>query len=182
MKSKKFSRFFRFLALMLCALFVFAGCGGGGKNETPGGGDDNPGGGDKNPGGDTEQLEYDTRGLTPQEYSIANLTAVDDYGRTVEVVDPTNAEKRYVGVFYFAWLGSQGMTGIYDVNELEKLGDDSPLYDTNDMTGASPTHQFSFCQRAAIWVLYDERSVGDRAACRIAHDVEYRLYFIRLYK
>ena len=129
---------------MLCALFVFAGCGGGGKNETPGGGDDNPGGGDKNPGGDTEQLEYDTRGLTPQEYSIANLTAVDDYGRTVEVVDPTNAEKRYVGVFYFAWLGSQGMTGIYDVNELEKLGDDSPLYDTNDMTGASPTHQFHF--------------------------------------
>lgn len=89
-------------------------------------------------------MQYDTRGLTPQQYSVANLTAVDDYGRTVEVADPTNAEKKYVGVFYFAWLGSQGMTGIYDVNKLEQLGDDSPLYDTNDQTGQSPTHQFHF--------------------------------------
>lgn len=130
MKAKRFSRFFRAAALALCGLFAFAGCGTGGKDP------DNQGGGN--------QLQYDTRGLTPQQYSVANLTAVDDYGRTVTVADPTNAEKRYVGVFYFAWLGSQGMTGIYDVNKLEQLGDDSPLYDTNDTTGQSPTHQFHF--------------------------------------
>ena len=129
MKSK-FSRFFRAAALTLCGLFAFAGCATGGKDP------DDSGGGSK--------LQYDTRGLTPQQYSVANLTAVDDYGRTVTVADPTNTEKRYVGVFYFAWLGSQGMTGIYDVNELEKLGDDSPLYDTADTTGQSPTHQFHF--------------------------------------
>lgn len=134
MKAKRFSRFFRAAALALCGLFAFAGCGTGGTD------DKDP---DTPPGGGT-QLQYDTRGLTPQQYSVANLTAVDDYGRTVTVADPTNAEKRYVGVFYFAWLGSQGMTGIYDVNKLEQLGDDSPLYDTNDTTGQSPTHQFHF--------------------------------------
>lgn len=95
------------------------------------------------PSESTSQLKYDTRGLTPQEYSVANLTAVDDYGRTVEVVDPTDVEKRYVGVFYFVWLGEQGMTGIYDVDKLEKLGDDSPLYDPNNTT-ESPVHQFHF--------------------------------------
>ena len=134
MKAKRFSRFFRAAALALCGLFAFAGCATGGTD------DKDP---DTPPGGGT-QLQYDTRGLTPQQYSVANLTAVDDYGRTVTVADPTNAEKRYVGVFYFAWLGSQGMTGIYDVNKLEQLGDDSPLYDTNDTTGQSPTHQFHF--------------------------------------
>lgn len=35
------------------------------------------------------------------------------------------------------------MTGIYDVNKLEKLGDDSPLYDPNN-TRESPAHQFHF--------------------------------------
>lgn len=134
MKAKRFSRFFRAAALALCGLFAFAGCATGGTDDKDP--DTPPGGGN--------QLQYDTRGLTPQQYSVANLTAVDDYGRTVTVADPTNAEKRYVGVFYFAWLGSQGMTGIYDVNKLEQLGDDSPLYDTNDTTGQSPTHQFHF--------------------------------------
>ena len=124
MKGSKFLKM-----LMVCALSTafLCGCARGGKD-----------------GGTTTQLKYDTRGLTPQEYSVANLVATDDYGRKVEVRDPTNAEKKYVGVFYFLWLGSQGMTGIYDVNKLEKLGDDSPLYDTDDQTGQSPTGQFHF--------------------------------------
>ena len=130
MKGNRIKGFLRAIALGLVCIFALTACHGG-KNP-----DDGSGGG--------TQLQYDTRGLTPQQYSIANLTAIDDYGRTVEVVDPTNTEKRYVGVFYFAWLGSQGMTGIYDVNKLEQLGDDSPLYDTNDQTGQSPTHQFHF--------------------------------------
>ena len=123
MKGKNFLKMFT--ACALSAVFL-CGCAGGGNGD---GGDD---------------LKYDTRGLTPQEYSVANLVATDDYGRTVEVRDPTNAEKKYVGVFYFLWLGSQSMTGIYDVNKLEKLGDDSPLYDTDDQTGQSPTGQFHF--------------------------------------
>ena len=90
--------------LLAAALFALTACGGGNTSEA----------------GNT--LKYDTRGLTPQEYSVANLIAADDYGRTVEVSDPSGAAKKYVGLFYFAWLGSQSMTGIYDVNKLEKLG------------------------------------------------------------
>lgn len=123
----KGSKFLKMLTVCALSTAFLCGCASGGKD-----------------GGTTTQLKYDTRGLTPQEYSVANLVATDDYGRKVEVRDPTNAEKKYVGVFYFLWLGSQGMTGIYDVNKLEKLGDDSPLYDTDDQTGQSPTGQFHF--------------------------------------
>ncbi len=126
MNQSKIGKLLRASALAVASLFVFGAC-------TP---TDGP--------GEETQLEYDTRGLTPQEYSVANLTAVDEFGRTIEVVDPTDAEERYVGVFYFVWLGSQGMTGIYDVSKLEQLGEDSPLYDTDDQTGQSPTHQFHF--------------------------------------
>lgn len=87
-------------------------------------------------------LKTDTRNLTPQEYSIANLTAVDDYGRTVTIADPSG-EDTYVGMFYFAWLGSQNMTGIYDVDKLEKTDRDA-LYDPVDDTGKSPAWQFHF--------------------------------------
>ncbi len=127
-KDKRSGKRSKVLALGVAAAISLAGCGGGGESSSSGG----------------AQLSFDTRGLTPQQYSIANLTAVDDYGRTVEICDPSDAGKKYVGLFYFAWLGSQDMTGIYDVSELEKLGEDSPLYDTHDTTGQSPTHQFHF--------------------------------------
>ena len=84
----------------------------------------------------------DTRNLSPQEYSIANLTAVDDYGRTVTVADPSG-DDLYVGMFYFAWLGSQEMTGIYNVTELER-NDRDALYNPVDTTGKSPAWQFHF--------------------------------------
>lgn len=57
--------------LLAAALFALTACGGGNTSEA----------------GNT--LKYDTRGLTPQEYSVANLIAADDYGRTVEVSDPS---------------------------------------------------------------------------------------------
>ena len=118
----------RALALGMAAALALAGCGG--KTDSSSG---------------ESGLSFDTRGLTPQQYSIANLTAVDDYGRTVEICDPSDAEKKYVGLFYFAWLGSQdNMEGIYDISELEKLGADSPLYDPHDTTGSSPAHEFHF--------------------------------------
>ena len=121
-------KIFSILTAGILSLAMLGGC-----NRTPNGG-----------GSGDPVLSYDTRGLTPQQYSVANLVATDDYGRTVEVRDPLNADKKYVGVFYFLWLGSQSMTGIYDVNELEKLGENSPLYDPNDATGQSPKGQFHF--------------------------------------
>ena len=75
----------------MASVMSFAvGCGGASDNDDNGG----------------VTVKYDKRNLTPQEYSIANLTAVDDYGRTVTVKDPSS-EKKYLGMFYFAWLGNR---------------------------------------------------------------------------
>lgn len=120
MRKGKFRQALGTMSLALASLFVFGAC-----THTPFERRGNA-------------LDFDTRGLTAQEYSVANLTAVDDYGRTVTVIDPSDESRRYVGLFYFTWLGSQGMTGIYDVNKLEQLGADSPLYDTDDATAQVP--------------------------------------------
>lgn len=101
------------------------------------------------------ELKSDTRNLSPQEYSIANLTAIDDYGRTVEIAEPGTGDK-YVGLFYFAWLGNQGMTGIYDVDKLEKENP-AALYDPQDATGKSPAFQFHFTNEP----LYGYYSMND---------------------
>lgn len=153
----------RTAALALASLFVFGAC-------SPGTDSDNGGGG--------TQLDFDTRGLTPQEYSVANLTAVDDYGRTITVTDPTNADKKYVGLFYFTWLGSQGMSGIYDVSKLEDLGEDSPLYDTDDTTGQSPTHQFHFMSEPlyGYYSMRDEWVIARHIELLTLADIDYILF------
>lgn len=153
----------RTAAIALASLFVFGAC-------SPGTDPDNGGGG--------TQLDFDTRGLTPQEYSVANLTAVDDYGRTITVADPTNADKKYVGLFYFTWLGSQGMSGIYDVSKLEDLGEDSPLYDTDDTTGQSPTHQFHFMSEPlyGYYSMRDEWVIARHVELLTLADIDYILF------
>ena len=45
-------------------------------------------------------------------------------------------------MFYFAWLGSQGSTGVYDVTKLERDNPDA-LYDPTNTTD-SPAWQFHF--------------------------------------
>ncbi len=166
----KFRKILKAAALGLASLFVLGACTPQRPSEP---GQENP------PGGGTDtQLEYDTRGLTPQEYSIANLTAVDDYGRTVTVVDPSDASKRYVGLFYFTWLGSQGMTGIYDVSKLEQLGAESPLYDTDDQTGQSPTHQFHFMSEPlyGYYSLRDPWVIARHVELLTLADIDYILF------
>ena len=117
-------------AALSCMLALsIASCGG--RNDTPPTPQPPP----------TDELKTDTRNYTAQEYSIANLTAVDDYGRTVTVADPTTDDV-YVGLFYFAWLGNQHMTGIYDVNKLEQTNPDA-LYDPK-ANPDSPPWQFHF--------------------------------------
>ena len=94
----------------MASVMSFAvGCGGASYNDDNGG----------------VTVKYDKRNLTPQEYSVANLTAVDDYGRTVTVKDPSS-EKKYLGMFYFAWLGNQGASGgTYDVTKLQRENPDA---------------------------------------------------------
>ncbi len=127
------------LCLSAAMLFAATACFDSG---TTSGGNSASGGKTSESQSTIDKLPNDDRYLSPQEYSIANLTAIDDYGRTVVVKDPDNASKKYVGMFYFAWLGSQGSNGIYDVTKLER---DNPtaLYDPTNTT-ESPAWKFHF--------------------------------------
>ena len=72
------------LCMSAAMLFAATACGDSGN-----GGNTSSGGGTSASESTTDKLPNDNRYLTPQEYSIANLTAIDDYGRTVTVKDPT---------------------------------------------------------------------------------------------
>ena len=77
--------------------------------------------------------------------TVNKLQTTDDYGRSVDYIDGYKTDKsRYVGLFYFTWLGWHGnqMDGIYDIS---KLIDDDPtsLWDT-DSNSASPLGKYHF--------------------------------------
>ena len=82
--------------------------------------------------------------VTKQE-TVNKLQATDDYGRSVDYIAGYKTDKeRYVGLFYFTWLGWHGneMSGIYDIS---KLLDEDPtsLWDTND-NSESPLGKYHF--------------------------------------
>ena len=129
------------VCLSAAVLFAATACGGDDAG-TSGGGNSAGGGNSSGSESTIDRLPNDDRYLTPQEYSIANLTAIDDYGRTVTVKDPNNESKKYLGMFYFAWLGSQGSSGVYDVTKLERENP-TALYDPTNTTN-SPAWQFHF--------------------------------------
>ena len=106
------------------------------------------GGGTDDP---TDDAIEDTRNLTPQQYAFANLAGEDDYGRKITVRNPADPSNIYVGVFYSVWLGTHfrrelANEDIYDVNKLEKLGDDSPLYVNKfyEENPDSPANEYHF--------------------------------------
>ena len=75
--------------------------------------------------------------------TINRLQATDDYGRSMGYMDGYKTDKeRYVGLFYFTWLGWHGgeMNGVYDVT---KLIDENPdaLWDTEG-TSESPLGKY----------------------------------------
>lgn len=77
--------------------------------------------------------------------TVNKLQATDDYGRSIDYIDGVKEDKdRYVGLFYFTWLGWHGreMDGVYDVS---KLIDEDPnaLWNTNG-TSNSPLGKYHF--------------------------------------
>ena len=77
---------------------------------------------------------YDTRVLSDNEFTFLNTSAVDALGRVSATADGIKKDKdRYVGLFYFTWLGQhQGagrQTGIYDITQLLEYNPDA-LWDT----------------------------------------------------
>lgn len=116
------------LSLFLCLLIFFlSGC-----NTNP------------VPAPPPEQTNNDQRGLTPQQYSMYNLAGTDMLGRPLEAVDGEKADKtRYVGLFYFVWLGQHKLEqdGIYDISKLERDNNEA-LFGTDN--ALSPAERFHF--------------------------------------
>ncbi len=132
-------KLFRKIAALCLAGCLLLPCGcsaSGGKNEN----DQNNGNGQ---GGNSGVVAYDeslrvedTRTLTPEEFTIANLSATDDFGRFLFTVDGKENKDRYVGMFFFLWLGQHGDTqrGIYDCSEITQNGTDLDAFQVNDDT------------------------------------------------
>lgn len=100
MKKSKLKRFISFIALVLCAAFgLLAGCSG-----------------------NTETSKTNARRtLNEYDFTKASFSTVDQLGREIT---PMHREKtdheRYVGVFYFLWLGTHlSSAGVYDVTKLQ---------------------------------------------------------------
>lgn len=74
-------------------------------------------------GGESATMKTDAkRGLNDYDFTKASYSAVDRLGREIT---PMNRKKtdheRYVGVFYFLWLGThESSAGVYDVTKLQK--------------------------------------------------------------
>ncbi len=124
--------------------FALAGCGG---EETPADGSG------FTPFDEGKRVE-DLRALTPQEYTAVNLVATDDYGRRLLTVDKKEDDDRYVGLFYFLWLGqnSESTRGIYDMAEITENGENIDAFQCNDRS--SPVGAAHFWGKP-VWGYYN---------------------------
>lgn len=98
----KKSRLLRILAVVLCACLGFmTGCTGGGKTDNG-----------------TEAK----RGLDAYDFTKASFASVDRLGREITPMHKQKTDhERYVGVFYFLWLGTHlSSAGVYDVTKLQQ--------------------------------------------------------------
>lgn len=133
-----------FLAIMLLMTAVFStACETG---EKPNGGTMTIEKGDKNNPTYTFVTDGELSVSTvSRQDTINKLSATDDFGRSFGYMDGYKTDKeRYVGIFYFTWLGYHGgeMNGIYDVT---KLIDENPdaLWNTNG-TAESPLGKYHY--------------------------------------
>ena len=97
----KKNRLFRILAVVLCACLGFlTGCTGSGTNSV------------------TEAK----RGLDDYGFTKASFASVDRLGREITPMHKQKTDhERYVGVFYFLWLGTHlSSAGVYDVTKLQQ--------------------------------------------------------------
>lgn len=133
---------FKTAALAFAALLAFgtAACNG----------DD--GGTDFVPFDESLRIE-DARGLSSMEYTLVNLSATDDFARTVDPVDQKTDSDRYVGLFYFLWLGVHNhSTSVFDVSEITQNGAHNEyFFDIADVN--SPENVYHFWGKP-VWGYY----------------------------
>ncbi len=116
------------LALIFTTIMGFTACGK--KNETQKA---------------IERTKEDTRALSDNEYTVNSISATDKYGRTYGPSDG-RIDGKYVGIFYFLWLGQHqgaGQNGIYNVTELLENDPDS-LWDISVTNKVSPLNTYHY--------------------------------------
>ncbi len=88
------------------------------------------------------RTEYDDRDLNEFEFTVNNIAATDALGRVFVSGDTENKE-RYVGMFYFLWLGISGSGTVYDISDLLENDPDS-LWSVAGGNSASPMGAYHF--------------------------------------
>jgi hypothetical protein len=80
----------------------------------------------------------------PYQRSVANVVAIDQLGRTFTAGGAIKKNKRYVGIFYFTWLGQhpESQTGNFDISILYR-NNPTALFDRKG-TPASPLNRYHF--------------------------------------
>ena len=80
-------------------------------------------------------------------YNVNSICSVDQFGRTLDVITGTKTNK-YVGVFYFTWLGQHPseMTGIYDNIKILAADSGQPMLNLFNKSGTtkSPLNMYHF--------------------------------------
>lgn len=138
MHNKSFlTKIFVFLAVTIMAIST-TGCN---PADNP---DPNPG--DEYSGSMNFTWDEDLEASTVSKSSSVNmLTATDDFGRTFDPVAGTKTDKnRYVGLFYFLWMGQHGgqQSDAFDITQMLENGYDE-LWSTTT-NSISPTGQYHY--------------------------------------
>ena len=136
------------ISMLFCFLFLLSACfmSACGGNEGNGGTDMTIDKGDKSNPTYTFVTDGElTVSTVSKQDTVNKLQATDSYGRSFGYMNGYKTDKkRYVGLFYFTWLGQHGgeMNGVYDIT---KLIDENPdaLWDT-DGTQDSPVGKYHF--------------------------------------
>lgn len=87
----------------------------------------------------------DQRQLDDYAYTVNSIAATDTIGRNFESTD-TERQEKFVGIFYFLWLGQHqgsGQNGIYNITDL-LMNDPDSLWDISLNNKISPVETYHF--------------------------------------
>ncbi len=135
-------RFVSLAAILVFAITLLCGCGGGGETSSPATGGSGYG-------------ARDDAVLAAN--AVRNLAATDDFGRTFGEAGERK-EGKYVGLFYFVHLGFHGNhRGIYDMSTLAADGY-SAFFNADPQSITSPLGMAHYFAKP-IWGYYDSDDV-----------------------
>lgn len=131
--------------LAFCLLFACA-CGNAPKTPT---GDNPPP--DDNPPVPPVETEWDK--MTPQQRTVAMLSATDDFGRTFSLSGEKEDDK-YVGMFFFTLHGEMPYDEVHDVTEMTDGGADIGKWFTE---AAKHPDNTAYYWGKPLWDYYSQR-------------------------